>query len=60
MITGFHSIIFSEDAEVTRGFFRDVLGWPHIDAGDGSVPAAGSMMLYQPRHALAYELDDPQ
>jgi len=23
-----------------------------------TVPAAGSMMLYQPRHALAYELDD--
>jgi hypothetical protein len=21
------------------------------------VPAAGSMMLYQPRHGLAYELD---
>ena len=128
MITGFHSIIFSEDAEVTRSFFRDVLGWPHIDAGHGwlifktrpgelgvhptlsetgerwatvphaqlslmcddleatiteltakgvefegevtdegfglvahfTVPAAGSMMLYQPRHALAYALDDPQ
>lgn len=127
MITGFHSIIYSDDAEVTRAFFRDVLGWPHVDAGHGwlifktkpaelgihptlgdtgerwatiphcqaslmcddidatiaelaakgveiegpvqnqgfglvtsiVVPAAGSLMLYQPRHPLAYELDDP-
>lgn len=35
MITGYHSIIYSDDAEVTRAFFRDVLGWPHIDAHDG-------------------------
>ena len=36
MITGFHSIVYSDDAEVTRAFFRDVLGWSHVDAdGDG-------------------------
>lgn len=36
MITGFHSIVYSDDAEVTRAFFRDVLGWPAVDAdGDG-------------------------
>ena len=29
MITGFHSIIYSDDAEATRAFFRDVLDWPH-------------------------------
>ena len=125
MITGFHSIIYSDDAEVTRAFFRDVLGWPFVDAhggwlifktppsemgvhptvsGEGerwtdvphaqlslmcddlegtiaeleakgvaiegeiedqgfgricyfAVPAAGSMMLYEPRHPLAYELE---
>jgi predicted enzyme related to lactoylglutathione lyase len=125
MITGFHSIIYSDDADVTRAFFRDVLGWPFVDAGgswlifktppgemgvhptqgpDGqrwadtphaqlslmcddleatiaelqakgveivedirdegfgivcsiAVPAAGSLMLYQPRHDLAYELE---
>lgn len=125
MITGFHTIIYSDDPEVTRGFFRDVLGWPSIDAGGGwlifksppneigvhptagengevwgkipfhqsslmcddieatvadlrskgidvadevtdqgyglvtsfEVPAAGTMMLYEPRHDLAYELD---
>lgn len=35
MITGAHSIIFSRDAEADRGFFRDVLGFPHVNEGDG-------------------------
>lgn len=35
MITGFHTIIYSDDEVATRAFFRDVLGWPSIDAGDG-------------------------
>ena len=126
MITGFHTIVYSDDAETTRAFFRDVLGWPSLDAGGGwlifktppselgvhpttglahqrtidlpfqqsslmcddihatiadlrakgvevdekvedqgfglvtsiQVPAAGWMMLYQPRHELAHQLDD--
>jgi catechol 2,3-dioxygenase-like lactoylglutathione lyase family enzyme len=125
MITGFHTIIFSDDAESTREFFRDVLGWPAVDAGGGwlifktpptemgvhptvseggerwatiphaqlsvmcddlpatiaelrgkgvevaedirnegfglvteiEVPGAGTMMLYQPLHPVAYEID---
>ena len=35
MITGFHTIIYSDDAEATRAFFRDVLRWPSIDVGGG-------------------------
>ena len=35
MITGFHTIVYSEDAESTRAFFRDVLQWPSVDAGGG-------------------------
>ncbi len=35
MITGFHSIIYSDDVGATRAFFRDVLGWPWLDAHDG-------------------------
>ena len=35
MITGAHSIIFAADAERTRAFIRDVLGFAHLDAGDG-------------------------
>jgi catechol 2,3-dioxygenase-like lactoylglutathione lyase family enzyme len=35
VITGAHVTIFAEDAEAARAFFRDVLGFPHVDAGDG-------------------------
>lgn len=35
VITGYHSIIYSDDPEATRAFLRDVLGWSHIDAGGG-------------------------
>jgi catechol 2,3-dioxygenase-like lactoylglutathione lyase family enzyme len=35
MITGAHAVIFSEDAEALRTFFRDVLGFPSVDAGGG-------------------------
>lgn len=35
VITGVHAIVYSEDAEATRAFFRDVLGLPHVDAGGG-------------------------
>ncbi len=34
-ITGFHTIIYSNDEAATRAFFQDVLAWPSIDAGDG-------------------------
>jgi catechol 2,3-dioxygenase-like lactoylglutathione lyase family enzyme len=35
MITGAHAIIFTRDPEAVRAFFRDVLGFPSVDAGDG-------------------------
>jgi catechol 2,3-dioxygenase-like lactoylglutathione lyase family enzyme len=35
MINGTHVVIYSRDAEADRAFFRDVLKYPHIDAGDG-------------------------
>lgn len=35
MITGAHTVIFSRNPEADRAFFRDVLGLPHVDAGDG-------------------------
>lgn len=124
MIHGLHTIIYSDDADATRGFLSDVLGWPSIDAGGGwmiyrtppaemgvhptvsedrdqwaeaphhqvslmcddiaaavdelrakgaeitgevedegwglvthfTLPGAGAMMLYQPRHAVAHSL----
>jgi catechol 2,3-dioxygenase-like lactoylglutathione lyase family enzyme len=35
VITGVHAIVYSRDAEADRAFFRDVLGWPYVDAGEG-------------------------
>jgi hypothetical protein len=34
MITGAHMIIYSTDAEADRASIRDVLGLPHVDAGE--------------------------
>jgi catechol 2,3-dioxygenase-like lactoylglutathione lyase family enzyme len=125
MITGVHTLVYADDAEAARAFFRDVLDWPFVDAHDGwlifrtgpselgvhpaatehggqrhespprheisllcddidrtvadlsargarfngavedrgfgrtvmlQIPGAGEMMLYQPRHPLAYDL----
>jgi hypothetical protein len=35
MITGMHAIIYSREPEADRAFFRDVIGFPSVDAGDG-------------------------
>ncbi len=127
MITGSHSIIYADDPERAREFFRDVLGFPYVDAHGGwlifklppaelgihpagapgdksaggtsgihelylmcddieatvaelggkgveftspienqgfgrmarlTVPGAGEIGLYEPRHAVAYDLPD--
>jgi catechol 2,3-dioxygenase-like lactoylglutathione lyase family enzyme len=35
VINGAHVVIYSRDAEADRRFFRDVLGYQHVDAGGG-------------------------
>ena len=35
MITALHTIIYSDDAELTRAFLRDKLGWANVDPGGG-------------------------
>lgn len=35
VIIGAHAIIYSRDAEADRAFFRDVLRFDSVDAGDG-------------------------
>jgi catechol 2,3-dioxygenase-like lactoylglutathione lyase family enzyme len=35
MLTGAHVVLYSTDAEADRAFFRDVLGFPYVDAGAG-------------------------
>src|SRR5438552_18849884 len=34
-IAGAHTLLYAEDAEAARAFFRDVLGLLNVDAGDG-------------------------
>ena len=35
MITGAHTILFADDSDAARAFFRDVLELPAVDAGGG-------------------------
>jgi catechol 2,3-dioxygenase-like lactoylglutathione lyase family enzyme len=35
VIAGAHTLLYADDAASARAFFRDVLGFPHVDAGDG-------------------------
>ena len=35
MINGVHLLLYSRDPEADRAFFRDVLGFPSVDAGEG-------------------------
>jgi predicted enzyme related to lactoylglutathione lyase len=66
MITAVHTLVYAEDADAARAFFRDVLGWPHVDAGGGWLifktgpselgvhPTAGG----EPHHAISLMCDD--
>ncbi len=55
MIKGVHAIVFSRDAEADRAFFRDVLGWPFVDAHDGW------LIFAQPPAELAvHPVDGPE
>ena len=35
MIIGTHAIIYADDPTAARAFFKDVLGLPNVDVGDG-------------------------
>jgi hypothetical protein len=35
MITALHTLVYAEDPEAARAFFRDVLEFPHTDTGGG-------------------------
>jgi catechol 2,3-dioxygenase-like lactoylglutathione lyase family enzyme len=65
MITGMHAIIYSRDAAADRAFFRDVLGFPSVDAGDGWLifAAPPSELAFHPaeddgKHELYLMCDD--
>jgi catechol 2,3-dioxygenase-like lactoylglutathione lyase family enzyme len=35
LISGAHIVLYSKDAEADREFFRKILKFPHVDAGEG-------------------------
>ena len=35
MITAVHTLVYADDPDRARTFFRDVLQWPDVDAGGG-------------------------
>ena len=35
MITALHTLVYADDPDAAREFFRDVLGWPGADTGGG-------------------------
>jgi catechol 2,3-dioxygenase-like lactoylglutathione lyase family enzyme len=35
MLMGAHVLLYSDDPEADRAFFRDILGFPHVDVGHG-------------------------
>lgn len=35
MITAVHTLVYADDADAAREFFRDILGWPNVDAHGG-------------------------
>jgi CubicO group peptidase (beta-lactamase class C family) len=54
MITGVHAIVFNDDAEGTRAFFRDALGFQSVDAG------GGWLIFALPFFSLAFGLVDEE
>ena len=35
MVNGIHALVYVQDADKARAFFRDTLKWPSVDAGRG-------------------------
>jgi catechol 2,3-dioxygenase-like lactoylglutathione lyase family enzyme len=53
MFIGTHFLLYSKNAEADRAFFRDVLGFPHVDAGHGWLIFATS-----PAETAVHPLED--
>ena len=63
MITGAHAIVYSEDAEADRAFFKDVLKFDNVDAGGGWLifalpPAEVAVHPGADKHELYLMCDD--
>jgi predicted enzyme related to lactoylglutathione lyase len=35
VITAVHTVVYADDPDAARAFFRDVVRWPHVDAHEG-------------------------
>ena len=69
-VNGAHVLVYTPEAEAVRAVFRDVFGWPHVDAGEGWLifalppaeigvhPAEGPTFDGGVRHQLALMCDD--
>jgi catechol 2,3-dioxygenase-like lactoylglutathione lyase family enzyme len=53
VIIGAHAIVFTQDAEGARAFFRDALGFPSVDAGGGWL-----IFALPPAELAAHPTDD--
>jgi catechol 2,3-dioxygenase-like lactoylglutathione lyase family enzyme len=64
MIKGMHALFYTPDAAAARAFFRDVLGLPYTDTGDGwlifEAPEAdiGFHPASETRHEVSFYCDD--
>jgi hypothetical protein len=65
VLTGAHIVVYSKNADADRAFFKDVLGFPSVDAGHGwlifAVPAAE--VAFHPdnennKHEMYFMCDD--
>jgi hypothetical protein len=69
-ITGVHTLLYSSEPEALRATLRDVVGWRHVDAGDGWLifalppaelgvhPAEGPTYSSGVRHQISLMCDD--
>jgi predicted enzyme related to lactoylglutathione lyase len=53
MITGAHAIIFTNNVDGVRAFFKDVLEFPSVDAGEGWL-----IFALPPTELAAHPVDD--
>jgi catechol 2,3-dioxygenase-like lactoylglutathione lyase family enzyme len=53
-VSGAHVIVYSRDPDADREFLRDVLGYPHVDAGGGWL-----IFKLPPAEVAIHPSDDP-
>jgi predicted enzyme related to lactoylglutathione lyase len=70
VITAVHTLVYADDADAARAFFRDVIGWPHVDARGGWLifktgpselgvhPTGQGVPSGSPRHEISLMCDD--